>query len=142
VAGAPPAGAVAAGAGRSADAWAWRSGPAVLDERTLNQIRELQRGVPNLLAKVAELYLQNSAVLLNELRACVAAKDAAGIAKAAHALKSTSFNTGAKDLAGLCTGLENIGLEGRLEDAKMALDRIIHEHSRVVLALESLKVAA
>jgi len=141
-AGAPQAGAAAAAAGRSADAGALRSGPAVLDERTLNQIRELQRGVPNLLAKVAELYLQNSVVLLNELRACVAAKDAAGIAKAAHALKSTSFNTGAKDLAGLCTGLESIGLEGRLEDAKVALDRIIHEHARVVLALESLKVAA
>ena len=118
------------------------AGPAVLDERTLDQIRELQRGVPNLLARVAELYLQNSAVLLNELRACVAAKDAAGIAKAAHALKSTSFNTGAKDLAGLCTGLESIGLEGRLEEAKPALDRVIQEHGRVVLALESLKVAA
>jgi signal transduction histidine kinase/DNA-binding response OmpR family regulator/HPt (histidine-containing phosphotransfer) domain-containing protein len=115
---------------------------AVLDEKTLDQIRELQRAVPNLLAKVAELYLQNSALLLNELRVCVAAKDAEGIAKAAHALKSPSFNTGAKDLAELCTGLEKIALEGRIEEAKAALDRIVQEHARVALALDAIKVAA
>jgi CheY-like chemotaxis protein len=37
------------------------AGVAVLDEQTLDQIRQLQRGVPNLLSKVAELYLENSA---------------------------------------------------------------------------------
>jgi len=116
--------------------------PAVLDASTLDQIRDLQRAVPNLLAKVAELYLENSAQLLNELSACVAAQDAGGIAKAAHALKSTSLNTGAKDLAGLCGGLETLALQGRLETAKPALERIIHEHARVALALDAIKMAA
>jgi CheY-like chemotaxis protein len=116
--------------------------PALLDEKTLDQIRELQRGVPNLLATVAKMYLENSAMLLEELKACLAAKSAAGIAKAAHALKSTSFNTGAKDLAELCANLENIGLEGRIEAAKSAFERVIHEHARVALALEALKAAA
>ena len=116
--------------------------PAVLDEKTLDQIRELQRGVPNLLATVARMYLENSAMLLEELRACLAARSAEGIAKAAHALKSTSFNTGAKDLAELCANLENMGLEGRIETANSAFERVIHEHARVALALEALKVAA
>jgi two-component system, sensor histidine kinase and response regulator len=116
--------------------------PALLDEKTLDQIRELQRGVPNLLATVARMYLENSAMLLEELKACLAAKSAEGIAQAAHALKSTSFNTGAKDLAELCANLENIGLEGRIEAAKSAFERVIHEHARVALALEALKVAA
>jgi two-component system sensor histidine kinase/response regulator len=116
--------------------------PAVLDEKTLDQIRELQRGVPNLLATVAKMYLENSAMLLDELRACLAAKSAEGLAQAAHALKSTSFNTGAKDLGELCAALENIGLEGRIDAAKAAFERVIHEHARVALALEALKVAA
>ena len=47
--------------------------PAALDAQTLDQIRELQRDVPNLLAKVAEMYLENSAPLLDELRGCLAA---------------------------------------------------------------------
>jgi signal transduction histidine kinase/DNA-binding response OmpR family regulator/HPt (histidine-containing phosphotransfer) domain-containing protein len=116
--------------------------PAVLDEKTLDQIRELQRGIPDLLAKVAEMYLENSALLLKELHGSLAAKDAAGLSKAAHALKSTSFNTGAKDLAELCAALETIGLEGRIEDAKSTLERVVHEHARVALALEALKAAA
>ena len=116
--------------------------PAVLDEKTLDQIRELQRGVPNLLAKVAELYLENSALLLEELRICLNAKDAAGIAKAAHALKSTSFNTGAKDLAELCAALEALGLAARIEEAGSALEGVVHEHARVAKALEALRVAA
>ena len=114
----------------------------MLDEKTLEQIRELQRGVPNLLAKVAELYLENSALLLEELRICFHAKDAAGIAKAAHALKSTSFNTGAKDLAEMCAALETLGLEARMEEAGDALERIVYEHSRVAQALEALRAAA
>jgi HPt (histidine-containing phosphotransfer) domain-containing protein len=116
--------------------------PAPLDEKTLDQIRELQRGVPNLLAKVAEMYLENSAMLLDELRGCFAAKDVEGIARCAHAFKSTSFNMGAKDLAELCEGLENFAQQGQVDAAKSAFERVVHEHGRVALALEALKIAA
>jgi hypothetical protein len=51
-------------------------------------------------------------------------------------------DTGAKDLAQLCAGLENIGLEGRIHEAKPALGRVIHQHARVAVALEALEVAA
>jgi HPt (histidine-containing phosphotransfer) domain-containing protein len=115
---------------------------AVLDEKILDQIRELQRGVPNLLSKVAELYLENSALLLGELRSSLNAKDAAGLARSAHALKSTSFNTGAKALAEMCGELESIGLEARIEQAGAVLDRIVHEHARVARALDALRAAA
>ena len=114
--------------------------PAALDAQRLDQIRELQRDVPNLLAKVAEMYLENSAPLLDELRGCLAAK--LRKAKTAPALKSMSVYTGAKEPADLCAGLENIGLEGASMEAKSALERAIHEHARVALALEALKVAA
>jgi HPt (histidine-containing phosphotransfer) domain-containing protein len=119
-----------------------QNAPDVLDQKTLDQIRELQRGVPNLLAKVAEMYLENSAMLLDELRVSLNARNAAGIAKAAHALKSTSFNVGAKGLGELCAGLEALGSEGRTEEAKAAWERIYNEHGRVVVALEALKAAA
>jgi HPt (histidine-containing phosphotransfer) domain-containing protein len=116
--------------------------PPVLDEKTLDQIRELQRGVPNLLAKVAEMYLENSTMLLDELRVNLNSKNAAGIAKAAHALKSTSFNVGAKGLGELCAGIEALGSAGRTDEAKAAWERLYNEHGRVVMALEALKAAA
>jgi CheY-like chemotaxis protein len=116
--------------------------PALLDEKTLDQIRELQRNVPDLLAKVAELYLENSALLLAELRAALQSQDGAGLAKAAHALKSTSFNTGAKDLAELCAALETVGLQARIAEAGALLERIVVEHARVALALNALQASA
>ena len=116
--------------------------PAALDQKTLDQIRELQRGVPNLLSKVAEMYLENSAMLLDELRVSLNARNAVGIAKAAHALKSTSFNIGAKNLGELCATLEAFGMEGRPEQAKAAWEPVFNEHARVVMALEALKAAA
>jgi HPt (histidine-containing phosphotransfer) domain-containing protein len=118
------------------------AGVAVLDEQTLDQIRQLQRGVPNLLSKVAELYLENSAALLDELRACLQRRDLAGVAKVAHALKSTSANTGAKHLAGICEALEDSALQSKLEESRNALSEVILEHERVARALHALRVAA
>jgi HPt (histidine-containing phosphotransfer) domain-containing protein len=88
------------------------------------------------------MYLENSAMLLDELRVSLNSKNAAGVAKAAHALKSTSFNIGAKGLGELCAGLEAQGLEGRLQGARDAWEHVFNEHGRVVLALEALKAAA
>jgi len=114
----------------------------VLDEKTLDQIRQLQRGVPNLLAKVAELYLENSVALLHELRGCLHRRDFAGMAEAAHALKSTSFNTGAKLMAEICATLEAAALEGNFEESRNALSDALQEYARVEPALQALRVAA
>jgi signal transduction histidine kinase/CheY-like chemotaxis protein len=119
-----------------------KSDIAVLDKQTLDQIRQLQRGVPNLLSKVAELYLENSAALLEELRAGLHRRDLAGMSKAAHALKSTSANTGAKHLAGLCATLEELTLQSKLDESRNALSEVIQEHERVARALDALRVAA
>jgi len=118
------------------------AGVAVLDEQTLDQIRQLQRGVPNLLSKVAELYLENSAALLDELRSCLHRRDFAGMAKGAHALKSTSANAGAKHLAGICAALEDFALQSKFEESRNALSEVIQEHERVARALDALRVAA
>jgi HPt (histidine-containing phosphotransfer) domain-containing protein len=115
---------------------------AILDEKTLEQIRELERGVPNLLAKVAELYIENSASLLHELRGCLHRRDFAGMADAAHALKSTSFNTGAKKLAELCTALEAFAHESNFEETRNVLSDALQEHARVERALQALRAAA
>jgi HPt (histidine-containing phosphotransfer) domain-containing protein len=89
-----------------------------LDERVLNQIRALQGpGESGLLKKVADLYLSNTPSLLERLRDAVAANDPEAMYKAAHALKSSSANLGARSLAEVAKDLELRGRRRSLEGA-------------------------
>jgi HPt (histidine-containing phosphotransfer) domain-containing protein len=116
---------------------------AVLDEKTLNRIRELRKpGSQNLLAKMAGLYDSNSRSLIDTARACVASGDADGLAQAAHALRSSSSTIGATALVDLCSAMEAAGRAGTLDGVGALLERIAAEHGRVLKALNALGVAA
>jgi HPt (histidine-containing phosphotransfer) domain-containing protein len=86
--------------------------------------------------------MENSVALLHELRGCLHRRDYVSMARAAHALKSTSFNTGAKLLGEMCAGLEAFALEAKFEESRNALSDAIQEHARVARALNALRVAA
>jgi len=116
---------------------------AVLDQRTLDRIRELhQRGGPDLLVRMTELYTTNSRRLLDDAREALGGGDVPGTVKAMHALKSSSSSIGATALAELCEMLETAGREQRMEGIEALLGRIITEHSRVLRALGEMSVAA
>jgi two-component system sensor histidine kinase/response regulator len=116
---------------------------ATLDERTLDRIRDLhKRGGPNLLGKMAELYLYSSRRLIDEARKSLASRDADGVAQAAHALKSSSSSVGATRLADLCDTMEMAGREAKFDGSESQLEKIVAEHARVVRALDSLSAAA
>jgi CheY-like chemotaxis protein len=116
---------------------------ATLDERTLDRIRDLhKRGGPNLLGKMAELYLYNSRRLIDEARKSLASRDADGVAQAAHALKSSSSSVGATRLADLCDTMEMAGRQAKFDGSESLLEKIVAEHARVVRALDSLGAAA
>jgi len=110
---------------------------AALDEHILSRIRELRRPHgPDLLGRLAELYKTSSLNLLDASRQAVGARDAAGVSRAAHALKSSSTSVGALPLAELCGELETIGRSATLDQASPLLDRIMVEHARVLAALK------
>ena len=116
---------------------------AVLDERTLDRIRDLhRRGGPNLLGKMAELYLSSSRALIDDARGALASGDASGVAQALHALKSSSGSIGATLLADLCERLESAGRHSVLDGAESQFEAVMAEHARVVRALDALSAAA
>jgi HPt (histidine-containing phosphotransfer) domain-containing protein len=116
---------------------------ATLDERTLDRIRDLhRRGGPNLLGKMAELYVSSSRTLLAEARKAYAVRDAARIAQATHALKSSSSSIGATLLSDLLQGIESAARSRELDGVEPLLERAVAEHARVLRALESLGAAA
>lgn len=108
----------------------------VLEPNALNTIRKLQQpGEPCLLSKVINLYLETSKELLVNLRTAVDKADANALVEAAHALKSSSANVGAKVLADLGKRFESMGRRDDLNGAASLLMQFNAEYRRVVDAL-------
>jgi HPt (histidine-containing phosphotransfer) domain-containing protein len=87
----------------------------VLDGRILEQIRQLQRpGEPDLLRRVIDTFLDNADGMIETLRDEIAARDAEGVRRAAHALKSSAANVGAARLSAVFKEIEARGRVGDL----------------------------
>ncbi|HTY92851.1 MAG TPA: response regulator [Steroidobacteraceae bacterium] len=124
-----------------------RSEPAAagspLDQQALRQIRSLGKpGGIDLLKRIVDLYVGNSRGLIDSLREAIIRNDPPAVHQAAHSLKSSSANVGATRLTELCAALEATAKTGKLASAWALLDRLVEEHSRVLLALEGETAAA
>jgi EAL domain-containing protein (putative c-di-GMP-specific phosphodiesterase class I) len=82
----------------------------LFDVATMDQLQSFAaNGRTDFVDRVRNLYLANSPRCIDQLRAAADANDAA---IAAHALKSMSFNIGAKAVAELCATMETHAREG------------------------------
>jgi CheY-like chemotaxis protein len=109
-----------------------------IDYRALANIAALQRpGAPPILSKVISLYFQSSRELLEKLRRALAERDADASRQAAHTLKSSSANLGARKLASISKILEDSSRARSWEHAGALLEQIEAEHGRVVEALQA-----
>ena len=115
-----------------------------LDKAALANIRALQHpGAPDLLVRVADLYLADAPKLIGQMHAALSQSDAPAFTRAAHTLKSSSANVGARRLADLCKTLEACGRQGNIEPAAAMLAELQAEYARTADALTSeVKVAA
>jgi signal transduction histidine kinase/DNA-binding response OmpR family regulator/streptogramin lyase len=79
----------------------------LLDEAPLRALRLMrQPNQPDLVAKVVEIYLERTPILLTALKAAIAARDANTVRSLAHVLKSSSAHIGAGTLTALAGDLE------------------------------------
>jgi HPt (histidine-containing phosphotransfer) domain-containing protein len=109
-----------------------------LDLSTIDGLRALESpNRPTLVADVMRVYVDSSSELIDDLRASVEDRNAEGVSRGAHALKSSSANVGALPLAALCQELETMGREGNLAGAKDFFERLVLEHRRAIGALQS-----
>ena len=98
------------------------------------------QGGEGILAKVIDLYLDDSPVILDELRDCVVREDHSGMRKAAHKFKSSSANLGADRLAELCKRLEVLGRSDSTAGVRALLDKVEQEYGSVRDALKELSL--
>ncbi len=112
----------------------------LLDEAALSNIRALQRpGKPDILQKIVDHYLNTAPQLLQQVREAIEQRDAAALRMAAHTLKSSSANLGARTLAAHCQELETMAEEEALESAAQLLSEI--ESGYVPVAAELQRIA-
>ena len=78
-----------------------------LDHSALDQIRMLEGpGREGLLKKVVGLYLSDSQKLVEKIQASAGTGDAEALRRAAHTLKSSSANVGARAVYEVCRRIE------------------------------------
>jgi DNA-binding response OmpR family regulator len=110
--------------------------PAPIDPAALAAIRQLdaERGGA-IVERVLRSYLDTTPGKLAALRRAADSGDAAGVRDAAHALKSSSAQLGARSLAELAKELEALGRAGELRAAPALVERTFAEFERVRRAI-------
>jgi len=110
-------------------------GPA-LDPTVLAELRQFQgKGEPDIVQELAEAFQFETLQLLETLRQAVAEGQPEQLKRAAHNLKGSSHNLGARTMAALSAELEVIGKHGTVEGAAELITRLEQEYLRICLAL-------
>jgi two-component system, sensor histidine kinase and response regulator len=95
----------------------------VLDQAALDNIRAVDED-GSVLAEVVQMYLEEAPLQLGGLRHALGTCCGKDLARIAHALKSSSFNVGAKQLGEWCRDLERQGNEADFAQAAVSVNAI------------------
>jgi len=106
-----------------------------IDAKVIESMLVLGGGGRELLCKLIDLFLQDAPQRLAAIDDAMARRDAKGVAKAAHAFKSSSANLGAAALSELCKRLERECHDGSLGEAEAIVSAIEAEYAYVVADL-------
>jgi HPt (histidine-containing phosphotransfer) domain-containing protein len=100
----------------------------IIDHGALAGLREAQEvGAPEVVRETIAIFLADGALRLDLIRRAVAERDAEAIHRVSHAFRASGLMLGARRLAAACQMLETIGVEGRVDDAEPALERVVFE---------------
>ncbi len=114
--------------------------PGAIDPAVLAGLRELQEpGKPDPLAELIDLFLRDTPAQVHKMNAAHAQGDAAQLKSAAHSLKGSANNMGARTLANLCATVEKQAKAGGLGETGRWLEEVGAEFARVQAELESVK---
>jgi len=112
---------------------------AAIDATTFEELKTTAGA--EFVGELVDTFLAEAPMMLEELRASLAAGDAELFRRTAHSLKSNASTFGATALAGLARDLELGGLDPVRAAAGAPLDTIEREFTRVAQALTELKHA-
>jgi CheY-like chemotaxis protein len=101
-------------------------------------LRERLQDDVQILGDIAQIFLDDAPNQINEIRAAIAANDAGGVERAAHALKGAALALCATPLAETARRLEFQGRSAELADASRNFETLEAEWARLEPELKSL----
>jgi CheY-like chemotaxis protein len=108
----------------------------LLDAKSIQAIRDLQtEGEPDLFLELIEIFLKESQVLMGKARQAVQAADADALRQAAHSIKGTSSNLGAKLLSSRAAEIEQLARSGDVQKAATLLGSLEDVYQQSCAAL-------
>ena len=142
-AGEPSSSHTALGSAYARDA-AITAGSDAIDLGALQTVRDLDPdGGMDLVKTILRIFIESAGESVTRVENAILAHDGGQLAAAAHALKSSTANVGAKTLSEFYRQLEQLGRDGRLADARELLIQVRPEHQRAVARMyEILQEAA
>ncbi len=115
----------------------------ILDPALVSQLRDMAAmGRGDFVQRVTSLYLEHGPQSVADIRSAAQAGDSDALAKAAHALKSMSFNVGARHVAQIAGQMELQAREERVCPDAAELKRLDEELERAFGELRELSKAA
>ncbi|MCP4701655.1 MAG: Hpt domain-containing protein [Gammaproteobacteria bacterium] len=109
----------------------------VIDKEAIDELNEMSGGDQEILEDVINTYVQDAAMLVEEIRQAAEAGDADTLQRKAHPLKSSSASLGARKFAELCKALEAAGRAGALEGIQEKTKELTVEFKKVRNALQT-----
>ena len=106
--------------------------PAVLNAAVLDDLRDVLGGEVD---RIIALYLEDAPRLIAQLERAVVGNDPIALRVAAHTLKSSSANVGARTLSDAARELEHGARDGTLDKPEALVARIVTEFAQVKRAL-------
>jgi CheY-like chemotaxis protein len=104
----------------------------ILDETIIAGLRELREpNQPDPLRELIELFLKDARPRIVKMESALSDKDLPALATAAHTLKGSASNLGARHLAGLCATLEKQAKSGEVAEAADILLEVKGEFQQV-----------
>ena len=104
----------------------------MLDRTVINGLKELREpGQPDPLRELVELFLKDAQPRLDKMDAAAATGDLPALGAAAHTLKGSASNLGARRLASLCAALEKQARAGEAATPAETLAEVKAEFEEV-----------
>ena len=110
----------------------------ILDQDVIDGLRALEaEGAPGLFGELVDLFLSDTPPRMQAMEDALESGDAQGVEAAAHSLKSSCGNVGAKVLAELFQEIEALGREAQLDSVPSLAARTRGEFDQVERALRN-----
>ena len=115
----------------------------VIDRKVIDRLRNLtKKACPDFLSELIDLFIKDSPARIDKIKEALARDDARELAVAAHTLKGSSGQIGARRMHALCDLIEDRGRAGQAQGTTALVLTLEEEFHRVCLALEAEKKLA